>query len=249
MKVVDLYKNEDVHFWLGYNPKESQYLRFSPNVVAAGFKIVDVYYSFCYARQSLLFIESNDYGELVEPHNDEIGLLSMRSYFLLNALAFYNYCIDLSWQVAWFYYGDCNYNVIQDSSKFAKASTKCTFDELNYILTLSQDLKLRKNYRDFFNNELTAMLREKYNYIKHRGTLHFDGLGKQYEYLGIKVADKRPRMLVKEVVEVDVLKEDLIKFDISFKRYFDCLIKGIMPIDYLNNTFSMEHIYEFHKKM
>ncbi|WP_162616227.1 hypothetical protein [Paenibacillus lutimineralis] len=46
MEALDLYKEEDVHFWLKYAPKDSQYLRFSPHIIAAGFKIVDVYYSF-----------------------------------------------------------------------------------------------------------------------------------------------------------------------------------------------------------
>lgn len=247
MKALDLYDHEDVLYWLDYSPKDLQYLRFPPNILAAGFKIVDVYRSFCYGRQSLLFIESDDYGELVLPKGDEIGTLSLRANFLLNALAFYNYCIDLSWQVSWFLYGDFGMEIIEDSSKFSKVSTQCTFDELNYILTLSRDLKSRKIYRDFFNHKLTAELREKYNLIKHRGTLHFNGLGIQYEHIGIQINGKIPRMLVNEVVEVDRLKEELIEFDIMFKRYFDSLIKN-MPIDYLKNSFSLEDIVNFHLK-
>ncbi|WP_227011503.1 hypothetical protein [Paenibacillus lutimineralis] len=121
-------------------------------------------------------------------------------------MAFYNYCIDLSWQVAWFYYGDYDISVIREASKFARASTECNFDELNYILTLSRDLKLRKVYRDFFNHELTALIREKYNYIKHRGTLHFKGLGVQYDYLGISFGNERIPMLVNEEIDIESWK-------------------------------------------
>ncbi|WP_342549995.1 hypothetical protein NST69_15565 [Paenibacillus sp. FSL P2-0089] len=244
MKALDLYEYEDVHHWLDYSPKDPQYLRFSPNILAAGFKIVDVYRSFCYGRQSLLFVESDDYGELVFPKGDNIGTLSLRANFLLNALAFYNYSIDLSWQVSWFLYGDFGVEIIEDSSKFSKISTLCTFDELNYLLTLSRDYKSRKIYRDFFNHKLTVELREKYNLIKHRGSLHFNGLGIQYEHIGIQINGKIPRMLVNEVVEVDHLKKDLIEFDIMFKHYFEGIIKN-MPNDYLKNSYSLEDIMKF----
>jgi hypothetical protein len=248
MKALDLYKNEDVHHWLNYSPKDPQYIRFPPNVLAAGFKIVDVYHSFCYGRQSLLFVESNDYGELVFPKDDTIGLLSLRANFLLNALAFYNYCIDLSWQVSWFFYGDYGRDIIEDTSKFSKASTRCTFDELNYILTLARDLKSRNIYREFFNHKLTVDLREKYNHIKHRGSLHFKGLGVQYENIGIRINGETHRMLVNEVVEVDCLKDKLIEFDIMFKRYFDSLIIGNMPGDYFYNSYSLEDLISFRNR-
>ncbi|MFE6076926.1 hypothetical protein ACFVQB_20910 [Paenibacillus sp. NPDC057886] len=245
MNALDLYSKEDVHHWLKYSPKDPQYLKFSPNILAAGFKIVDVYHSFCYGRQSLLFIESKDYGELVFPKDDNISTLSLRANFLLNALAFYNYCIDISWQVSWFFYGDYGRDIIEDNSKFAKASTKCTFDELNYILTLARDIKSRNIYREFFNHKLTVDLREKYNLVKHRGSLHFKGLGIQYENIGIRINGETPKMLTNEVVEVDLLKDQLIKFDIMFKRYFDSLIRGIMPSDYLDNNYTLDDILNF----
>lgn len=245
MEALELYNTEGVHHWLNYSPDSLQYLKFPPSILAAGFKIVDVYHSFCYGRQSLLFIEAKDYGGLVYPKGDTLGTISLQANFLLNALAFYNYCIDISWQVCWFYYGDYGWDIIEDQSKFSKASTKCTFDELNYILTLARDIKSRNIYREFFNDNLTVELRGKYNLVKHRGSLHFEGLGVQYENIGIRINGETPKMLVNEVVNIDRLKDKLIEFDIMFKRYFDSLIKGIMPSDYLNTNYTLEDIKNF----
>lgn len=238
MNVEHLYENYDVHTWIKYNPHEMHYCLYRPGEIAAGFKIVDVYHAFCHGRACLADMEVDNYGQLISKH-DDLHLTYIRARFLMDALAFYNYCIDLSWQVVWVYYIEDKYEIINDEKEFLRAMNRCKLPELSYELTLLRKIKIRDHIVGFFDMHLTKLIREKYNYIKHRGTFYFEGLGRNSKRFSITVDNFAPKMLSREEWDINEWKSKLMEFDIAFKRYFDSIIRFIMPSGYKDETFHM----------
>lgn len=245
------------HHWLDYDPGEPQYYNFEANVVAAGSKIADVYEQFSNARMSLEYMECKNFGDLISK-TDELHLTMLRSRFLKEALAYYNYCIDLSWQVLWYFYGENDLGLIIDENRFFNSASKCNFEELTYKLTLAKEFKIRERLKSFFNSNLTREIRDMYNYLKHRGSTYTEGLGVQYEHLAVSVGYENPdgsvneikhRMLTRRTLDISSWQEKLKEFDKTFYHYFEELIKYIMPIGYLDNSYHMFAPYYYDKKI
>ena len=63
----DVINDSDFHKWQKYAPLDVQYLKYAesnPSVVAVGHKIGDVYQAFCNARASLIFADSENFGDI-----------------------------------------------------------------------------------------------------------------------------------------------------------------------------------------
>lgn len=248
----------DIHEWSKYNPYESQYYKFEPFIVAAGHKIVEVYQTFCTARNSLTYLDVENYGELISKH-DEIHLAFIRSSFIQNALVFYNICIDLSWQVIWLFYDNSGYDLIY-KNRYMESSKECDFKSLTVRLSYMRSLAdtamdkdniimLNDHMVKFFNNILALKVRNKYNYLKHRGAYYYDGLGMNDSNLGFVVNGFTPKMITREELDINDWVDTLISFDILFKEYFEFIIWHIMPEEYLNPSFNFIDPINYHFKI
>ncbi|QDZ88690.1 hypothetical protein [Priestia megaterium] len=247
MKADDLLKKHSVHHWAKYSPHMPQYTKYArdnANVILAGHKIDDVYTQFCNARASLIFMEVDDYGQIIEKPND-INLKFIRSKFLFDALALYNYCIDLSWQVLYLYYGDAHVGITQDEEYYLQATKDCNMESLEVRLSIAKRDGVYNHVRGFMDRDLTHELRKSYNYIKHRGTYHIEGLGLNDDVLPIGLGeDLQIKMLNRQTLHLDEFKEKLIQFDISFVKYFEDIIYTLMPEEFIETSMGLEDMLQ-----
>lgn len=243
MNAEELLENYNIEHWRKYAPELKQYIEFgkeNANIILAGYKIQDVYTQFSMARASLLYLEVEDYGQLISG-NDDTHLTFIKSKFLFDALALYNYCIDLSWQVLYLYHGDAHFGVIQDDKYYLQSSSDCNLETLQgRLVKIAKKNVLFKHVNDFFNTSLTSELRESYNYIKHRGTFHIEGLGLNDTHIPIDMDGFKMKMLNRRSIKIDEFKEKLIQFDISFIKYFESIIESLIPEDYVGTSISFE---------
>lgn len=245
MRAHDLSDSYDVDHWRNFRPDMTQYIKFSrdqANLILAGHKIEDIYRQYKMARASLMYLEVEDYGQLIGK-NDDIHFAYIRSKFLFDALALYNYCIDLSWQMVYLYHGDAHFGAVQIEEYYIQASKDCDYESLKGRLVKVNKRDGLFDYIDkFFNDKLTNEIRQAYNYIKHRGTFHIEGLGLNEDSVPIGLAGYQLKMLNRKSINIEEWKEKLIQFDISFYNYFEDILKTLMPPGYLENTMSFEEL-------
>ncbi|WP_345806252.1 hypothetical protein [Bacillus subtilis] len=246
MKAHDLNNKHKVDHWYKYRPGISHYLKYArdnANLIAAGHKIEDVSTQFHLARASLIYLEVDNYGQLISK-NDDLHLNYIRSKFLFDALALYNYCIDLSWQVLYLYHGDCHFGVVQDEKYYLQATKDCDKESLRGRLVLvAKREEIYEYVMNFFNEPLTNEIRQAYNYIKHRGTFHIEGLGLNESTVPIGMDGAQLKMINRRSINIEDWKEKLIKFDISFVNYFDDIIATLMPKEFQETSVSIETLF------
>lgn len=236
MKDIVFDKVPNIQHWYDYEPEEHKYCLFSHNLLMACHKIEDVYRTMCLARICLENIRAENFGELID-EKDELSKAVMRSTFINNSISYYNYCIDLSWQVLWLYY---NHSTIEYSihkrKDYLQATKYCNLEALKYHLWLAKQNKLSEYVEMFFRKDTTQSIREKYNYIKHRGTYHIHGLGENYKESMLRYNGFRLPLLYREELNLDSIMSELIEFDKTFVEYFEFIIESIVPKDYLKCT-------------
>lgn len=246
----------DIHHWSKYNPIEPQYFRYTPNIIATGHKIVDVYQTLCNARLNLIFFQCNKFGELVDS-DDKLSVKYAKSNFIINSLIYYNICIDLSWQVLWMFYNSESFDLMYDEL-YVKSTKHCDYISLIEFLKYKsvfpttekkKILLLIKHITDFFSNEFTTQVREKYNYAKHRGNYHIDGLGMNDESLSINLFGIRPLMLKRQELDITEWYNILIDFDNKFVKYFEYIISETMPNDYFDGRIDLSDMYNYGIKL
>lgn len=246
--------------WGRYTPYEAQYFKFEPNIIGAGHKISDVYQTFCLARFSLMSLDNEDFGQMVSKEEDgshnDINMNFIKSVLIQNALMYYNNAVDISWQVLVMYCDESGLDLIYKEGQYKKVSS-CEFlelkDRIRYWASShtseSKTLEiLHDHINDFFNGPLTQ-IREKYNYLKHRGTYYFPGLGMNLKTLSIGFNGMNPMAIAKEEFKIDEWKEILISFDLAFVGYFQFIIDNIMPSNYLDGTIDLGEVYNYGKRI
>lgn len=250
MKANQLIHRYDINSWRKYRPFEPQYAKFSPHEILAGFKIEDICIQYGNARASLLCMEVDDYGRLIASH-DKLHFVYIRSKFLFDSLANYNYCIDLSWQFLYLYYGYNDYGMIQDRGRYENETKECNKENLRYRLVgLAKEQEKFDYIMSFLEIPLTKEIRSAYNYIKHRGTYHIEGLGiNNDECFPMDFNGNKLRMITRKTIDIDEWKEKLVEFDISFYKYFDKLIKQIMPVEFPDGTFYLDDLVKLSRKI
>src|SRR5699024_6273421 len=245
--VDSLYTSHEFHSWHNYLPQEKNYANFEPRIIYALQKVDDVYYAFANARYNLYLTENENYGQLISEYA-ETSLKMVRSYFLMNALNFYNFAIDLSWQVMFFYTSDNSLYFLASPDSYDKYSNQCSYETLVNKLKYRKESALLHIANSFYNNSLFRELRELYNYLKHRGTLHFQGLGKQYNnpYMGVSIDEESVtyKIFKKRKVEIRELKSKLINLDVLFYNYFNSILSCIVPSNYMEVTDALEDVYK-----
>ncbi|MCY9093403.1 hypothetical protein P9C69_15620 [Bacillus subtilis] len=249
-KIDELYDDFDISCWFNLHPEETHYAKFRPSIIYAAEKISDVYTSLSTARSYLSDYGCNNFGQLIYKH-DELHLKYIRSKMLQSALAFYNYSIDLTWQVAWYYLGDDSYLLQENSELHTWFAKQCTYPKLLNLIkyrksfvwsSTYQNSKLLENLiTDFFNADYTLEIREIYNYMKHKGSLHINTLGYQYNKTAIGLDTEGeetyfPSLITKRDIDLDIWVEKLIEFDKRFYDYFNNIISLIIPKDFVNHS-------------
>lgn len=240
-KVLD--KWYDLNIWATYRPLEPQYIKYLPNIILAALKIEDTYMQIRNARDSLTFMDVTDFGQI--QYKDEKGYKHIRSKFLFDALACYNYAIDLSWQSIYLYLGENTYDILLNKEKYYKALKGCNQETVLYYLRLANKLKLYKCVKEFFVSSLTRELREAYNYLKHRGTYNVEGTGTtSTHHFPLEMEGIDLRMETRETLNLNDWKAKLISFDIEFYNYFTSVITMMMPSDFKQNNTKISDVID-----
>ena len=248
MNYEDVINDSDFHKWLEYAPLDIQYLKYAENnpaLVAVGHKIEDVYQAFCNARASLIYANSEKFGDIAG--ESEESRLYAKCHFLLNALIEYAICLDISWQAVWAYIQPSSLEYLMQQ-KYKEMEKECTRDSVLAQLkcTISQhgfDFSKAEKILDvvmsFDNDANTLKLRSIYNKIKHQGTIHFEGLGSNFTKLSIEVNGKAPSMLHRDSYNVEEIESILFEYHEKFQIYMNELIQIMIPEDYLESKMNL----------
>lgn len=227
---------EDVYRWFDYDPGEELFHVYEANVLMALHKIQDVYNTLCFARMSLDNLRARNFGELIDNGGNGVGRAVMQYMFMNNSISYYNYCIDLSWQVLWLYYNpEINNYSVHSREDYISSTRNCTLEALEYPLNLAKQEKLYERVLEFFNKETTSRIRTRYNYIKHRGVYHIDGMGENYKESLMSYDGRHLPLLYREELDLEEMKDFLVEFDKSFVEYFEMIIGHVVPINFREN--------------
>ena len=246
----------DIHHWIKYAPDTTEYVKYKTNIIFTGIKISDLYSILCQARANLYYCELGDYGDISS--KDDLSMNLAKSFFIQNALIYYNIAADYSWQVVWAYLNDTIADSLPTDDLYEDCLVDCDYMELMLGLTLKQEYKLREFVKSFFNkNIILKRIRPQYNYLKHRGTFFFNGLGlndhEQSYYFSMEpqfyidnnlpIMDKLtiPKVSRREIDLPEMMKL-LEEFDNQFIEYCGSLFQMLLPKDYLSKTCQVTQI-------
>lgn len=243
-------KEDSFQEWFEYEPHDTQYLRYAkedPSVIAAGFKIADVYSAFADAHATFLFAGSDDFGQI--SGKDEVSKLYAKSHFLRYALLEYAICLDLSWQVIWAYVQPASLDYLMNQ-KYKDMEKECTRDSLKAQLDCAIALhgtgitkaeRLKEIFENFDNDSDVRELRRVYNTVKHQGTIHIEGLGLNDEHMMIVIGDDAPPMLHRESFSVEQIENLLFTYNEKFINYMNSIISLVIPEGYLDNKINLNY--------
>jgi hypothetical protein len=239
-----LAQDNKFHDWAKLEPVATDYTKYAetdPSIIAAAHKIVDVYSAFASAKQSFRSAGYENYGDLCG--DDEISKLYTKTHFLVDAVIEYAICLDLSWQVIWAYIQPASFEYLC-KNEYKKMEKECDRDNLLAQLDCAiaqKNLKaerIKNIFVDFDNNENVTNLRTLYNSRKHRGTIHFVGLGENDKTMANGVY-----ILSREEYTVESVENILLTYHQNFQPYFNALIAEIIPVDYMNKKVSfIDHV-------
>lgn len=237
-------KDDSFHDWFKYQPHDVQYLRYAkqnPSLVAAGFKVGDLYSAFAYAHSALMFSLEKDYGMLAKSE-ESIGLVQYM--FVRDSILNYAICEDLSWQVVWAYIQPANIQYLMKDG-YSKLAKDCNRENLLKQLECAisqlhtQADRLKSIIKEFDNDLDVKDFRKLYNFIKHRGDIHVEGLDSQDESLMFNVNGQNIKMLSRDSYSMNSLRDDAWNYNCKFENYFNKLLKEIFPEDYLDNMINL----------
>ena len=244
MNYEELIKDNDFHKWHEYEPLDTDYVKYGesdPSVIAAAHKIGDVYHTFANAKSSFMSASYDNYGDLCG--ETEISRLYVKTHFLLHAVIEYAICLDLSWQVIWAYVQPASFEYLL-SNEHKKMENECNRDNLKAQLdcAISQRnlkaVRIKQIMVEFDNDTDVKRLRTLYNSLKHRGIIHFEGLGANFKTMMMQVEGKNIQTLSREEYTVETVENMLFTYHQKFQQYFNKIIAEIIPDDYLNKKVS-----------
>lgn len=96
------------------------------------------------------YLGNNDFGDFA---SNDISIIFVKSQLIQNALYYYNFIIDFSWQFIWYFYEHSCIGKLPTKKLYDDIAKECNLDSLRLRLTLARDIKLRKYYIDRFFNE------------------------------------------------------------------------------------------------
>lgn len=258
MNYEKLREDNDFHKWHNYAPLDIQYAKYAetnPSILAAGFKIQDVYYAYANARASFMYANSKNFGDIAG--ENDISRLYAKTHFLTNAILEYAITLDLSWQVIWAYIqpASLEYLMKQNYLEMEKhcnresllAQLDCAISQHGYGLTQANTLK--QIMKSFDDDDNVQKLRSIYNKIKHQGTVYFKGLGENYKTLMFSINGKTPPVLYRVEYTIEEIEDILFKYHFNFATYFEKIINVIIPNDYLSNKMGFIDFFNATNKM
>lgn len=244
----------DFHKWASYYPNELQHRKNPSYIDAATYKLNDIYKQFCYFDINLKLCQRPK-----EPPIEENTYLFFRYMYYQNALFYINNCIDYLWQMLYLSFQP-NLQELYDHATMEKlleteSLTNIVDNQIKYLECINkvnalygEILKTKRDIEKFINQK---KIRSKYNYIKHRGVYHIDGLGaneaQAFQNLGIKVSytlidegnivhDCPAKAKIhRENLNLNEAIEDLTNMKVQFIASVDTIISKIIPKDYVCN--------------
>lgn len=246
MDYEELLKDNDFHKWHKYEPLDTQYIRFArcvPSVIAAGHKICDVYYAFANAKQSFRSANYKNFGDLADDNGP--SKLYTKSHFLLSAISEYALCLDLSWQVVWAYIQPSSFEYLM-AMNYKKMEKECDRDNLFEQIDCAiaqhsiKATKLKNILKEFDNDSDVKRLRILNNSIKHHGTIHFDGLGANFSSMMLVVNGETVSTLSRTSYKIEEIENLLFAYHSKFQKYFNSIIDEVIPDDYLESDVSFK---------
>lgn len=246
MDYRELIKDDNFQQWFKYQPLDAQIIRYAKNkssILAAGQKIMDVYNAFANAKQSFRSAGYENYGDLCG--DNEISKLYTKYHFLICSIMEYNACRDLCLQVVWAYIQPSSLESLAQN-QYRDTEKECTSEtvhkELKRLIKEGRtELKtLKKILGKFETDKSITDVRDICNYIKHRGTIHFDGLGNNLDKMLLTVNGHVVRTLGRPTYTFNEVEEILWNFHKDFQKYFNQIIDMIIPKDYMDNKVTFE---------
>lgn len=237
--------DQSIFAWQHYDPNEAQYTRYAeslPSVIAAGYKISNVYYSICSARASAYYSIIDDYGDLAG--EGDTNHLYVQAHFLTSAILEYALCLDMAWQVVWAYIQPSSFEYLVEQ-KNVELEKDCTRDsiisQLDCVISMGghgiqQASELRSILVKFDQEECVLKLRRLYNSIKHHSSIQIKGLGMIDDSFSVTILGMKIKKLSRPVYTLDEIEELLEQYHFKFVDFFNSIISKIMPDDYCNNS-------------
>lgn len=158
----------------------------------------------------------------------------------------YNNCMGLCLQVVWTYIQPASLELLvqyQYRNNIEKAcNCKNVHKELKRLIRGGHtELKpLKKILGKFEKDEHITDVRVMCNYIKHRGTIHFDGLGDNLDKMLLTVNGQVVRSLERLSYTFNEVEDVLWNYHKDLHKYFNQIIDMIIPEDYMDNKVSLD---------
>lgn len=230
----DIYdKLNDIHYFLDYSADESNYGLQNHNILYCAHKLNDIYSIYCIARANLHYLDNEDFGDFAR---DDLSIEFVKVQLVMNALHYYNILIDFSWQLIWFSIRNDLNSKILTPKVYNDVAKDCNYEKLRYELTLLRDFKMRDCIlSNFFSQKIVQDIREKWNFLKHRGTFYFKKLGMNPSQMKISFDGMNIPIVNRIEIDKDDLRDTLIEFDNMYYKYITHIMDLIFPKDFLEN--------------
>ena len=200
--------------------------------------LMQIYQDFYFARENLLFSdERKNYGDLVD--DDIKNRECVQKMFVQNALLYYNFCVDLSWVMVYYYcLPKTRDNISITKKDILKAEEVVCYDfvkeNLEYYSTLSNgnlknNLNLLLEYIEDFWNSIcnNSGFRTIYNYIKHKGAYDIIGIAPE-KFFSIEGIKTNIEIMEFKDFDIDKMTDSCIKFNNDFVEYMEKIIKIVI---------------------
>lgn len=233
--------NQEYISWSKYLPSDMHYVlsKYDMGIMSCARKIHDCHWSIAMGRIELLKYKDNEYASVFKESN--MGNELVKTSSLYSALAYYNYTLDYSWQVIYFYCCDEKDWDFVYRKKYNTISREC---EKRVLIKHINRCRLRDNKKlkvlktlvlTFDAEKNTKYIREYYNYLKHRGMIYTDLIGDSNDELHYTIQGITAKKLPIEKVNLDELYDKLVNFHNSIVEYISKIIDIIIPDEFIKD--------------
>lgn len=245
--------NQEYTNWSKYLPSDMHYVlsRYDMGIMSCARKIHDCHWSIAMGRIELLKYKDNEYSSIFKDSN--MGNELVKTSSLYSALSYYNYTLDYSCQIIYFYCCDEKGWDFVYRKKYNNLSRECEKRLLKKHITrcrLRDNKKLKSLKRLFFmfdTEKNTKDIREYYNYLKHRGMIYTDLIGDSNDELHYTIQGITAKKLPIEKVNLDELYDKLANFHNSIVEYISKIIDIVIPNEFITDRkpekFSSDEFY------
>lgn len=214
------------------------------------FKLKQIYQNFLIARMQCILAEENIKLR-------ELSQNGVENLFLQNALIYYNSCIDLSWQLVYFYYmpkREGKFNITNEELEKEEKTMK-NLEKLQKRLESKpleeDDIEREKREQlsqivtEFFYKKIPERFRDNYNYIKHRGTFDIFEVETEKDSLFL-VNGKKPDITIFKLKKFNSKGciNMLLDFHNAFIEYVETLIEIIIKPKMRTSIYSIDEVLQ-----